>query len=92
MYMDFIFTVFPLILFVYYISEYKKYFNLIFKIKIQRKSRKMKNEFEFTAIVNRNHQKQAAFSISSILFTFVLKKSYVQFEWGQPYCYGAASD
>ena len=28
----------------------------------------------------RNHPKQAAFSISLILFTFVLKKSYVQFE------------
>ena len=33
MYMDFIFTVFPLTLFVYYISEYKKYFNPIFKNK-----------------------------------------------------------
>ena len=43
------------------------------------------------ALFLRDHQKQAAFSISSILFTFVLKKSYVQFEWGQPYSYGAAS-
>ena len=32
------------------------------------------------ALFLRDHQKQAAFSISSILFTFVLKKSYVQFE------------
>ena len=35
----------------------------------------------YATSVNRNHPKQAAFSISSRLFTFILKKSYVQLDY-----------